>query len=52
MDVAFFIIWVLCALWCFLIIPIDNKIQKLDDNNRIKRWWVKNMVSNEPSKDN
>ena len=31
MDIVFFIIWGICTLWCFLIIPIGNKIEKLDD---------------------
>jgi hypothetical protein len=28
MDIAFFIIWGICTLWCLLIIPIGNKIEK------------------------
>jgi hypothetical protein len=50
MDIAFFILWGIGVLWCVLIIPIGNKIEKLDDNNRLKKWWVKHIISTDPNK--
>jgi hypothetical protein len=44
MEIAFFIIWVICTLSSILIIPIDNKIEKLDDNSRLKQWWKKHIT--------
>jgi hypothetical protein len=49
MEIVFFIIWGLCTLWCFLIIPIGNKIEKFDDNNRLKKWWRKHIISDGPN---
>lgn len=48
MDIAFFVLWGVCTLWCFLIIPIGNKIEKLDDNSRLKKWWEKHIVKHDP----
>jgi hypothetical protein len=44
MDIVFFIIWGVCSLWCILIIPIGNKIEKLDDSSRLKQWWKKHIA--------
>jgi hypothetical protein len=48
MDVAFFILWGIGVLWCLLIIPIGNRIEKLDDNHRLKKWWEKHIASQDP----
>ena len=44
MDIAFFILWGICTLSCILIFPIGNRIEKLDDNHRLKKWWKKNIM--------
>jgi hypothetical protein len=44
MDIAFFIIWGVATLWCILIIPISNKIEKLDDKSRLKQRWKKHIA--------
>ena len=44
MDIVFFIIWGICTLSCILIFPIGNRIEKLDDNHRLKKRWKKNIM--------
>lgn len=48
MDIAFFVIWGIGTLWCFLIIPVGNKIEKLDDSSRLKKWWKKHIADLDP----
>jgi hypothetical protein len=51
MDIVFFIIWGVCTLSCILIFPIGNRIEKLDDNSRLKKWWVKHIISEDLNKE-
>jgi hypothetical protein len=48
MDVIFFILWGLGILLCVLIVPIGDKIEKLNDKSRLKQWWEKHIVSDNP----
>jgi len=48
MGIVFFIIWGICGLLCLLVIPIGNKIEKLDDSSRLKQWWKKHIADWDP----
>ena len=52
MGVIFIIIWVVLSLSCMLIIPIGIRIEKLNDNHRLKKWWMKHIVKRYPDEDN
>jgi hypothetical protein len=49
MEIVFFIIWGVCTLSCVLIFPIDNRIGRLSDDNKLKKWWMKHIISNGPN---
>jgi len=49
MEIVFFIIWVVVALSCVLIFPISNRIGRLSDDNKLKKWWMKHIVSFDPN---
>jgi hypothetical protein len=44
MDMTYFIIWVVITSMGILIFPIGNRIEKLDDNHRLKKWWKKHIT--------
>lgn len=51
MDIAFFILWFVVASLGILIFPIDKRIEKLDDNSRLKKWWKKHITNWDPNND-
>ena len=48
MEIVFFILWVVCILLCTTIIPISDRIEKLDDSSRFKKWWRKHIADWNP----
>lgn len=51
MEIVFFIIWCVIALSWLLIFPMDKRIEKLNDNSRLKKWWKKHIVDLEPNEE-
>ena len=49
MEIVFFIIWVVGALLCVLIFPINNRIERLSDDNKLKKWWMNHIISFDPN---
>jgi hypothetical protein len=44
MGMTYFIIWLVIGFSGLLIFPLDKRIEKMDDNSRLKKWWKKNVV--------
>ena len=40
----YFVIWMVLCSMGILIFPISNRIEKLDDNHRLKKWWKKHIM--------
>ncbi len=45
----YFIIWLVIGFSGLLIFPLDKRIEKMDDNSPLKKWWRKNVVSLDPN---
>lgn len=52
MDIIYFIIWLVISSLGILIFPIGNRIERLDDDNRLKKWWKKHITDWEPNDNN
>jgi hypothetical protein len=50
MGMIYIIIWLIIGFSGVLIIPLDKKIEKMDDNSRLKKWWKKFLVDWGPKK--
>jgi hypothetical protein len=48
MEIIFFILWVIGILICVLIIPISDRVEKLDDGCCLKQWWKNHIVNWDP----
>lgn len=48
----YFVIWMVLCSMGILIFPIGNRIEKLDDNHRLKKWWKKHIMDWHPEDDN
>ena len=44
MEIVFFILWFICVLICITIIPISDRVEKLNDNSCFKKWWRKHIA--------
>jgi hypothetical protein len=49
MGMIYFIIWLVIGFSGLLIFPLDKRIEKMDDNSPLKKWWRKNVVSLDPN---
>ena len=49
MDIIYFIIWFVITSIGLLIFPIDNWIEKRNDDSRLKKWWKKHVISVDPN---
>jgi hypothetical protein len=48
MEIVFFMAWGIGTLWCVIVMPISNQVEKLDDSSRFKKWWKKHIADWDP----